>query len=147
MHDVLRSKIQNPSQKFHNNFINFEKSQNFQNPFQKVYKNLINLKNPKHFPKTPIFRSKNLKIYEKEGLGHLPSEENLIKDEKSLRKRLGVWEREVLGGEKSREIERDQAKWELKHTDFIYRISLILDKSRGVKRCRDLIRSTDASIE
>jgi len=47
------------------------------------------LKNPKHFPKTPISRSKDLKIHEKEGLGHLPSEENLIKAEKSLRKRLG----------------------------------------------------------
>ena len=31
MHDVLRSKkIQIPSQKFHNNIINFEKPQNFQ---------------------------------------------------------------------------------------------------------------------
>ena len=109
-----------------------------------------NLQKPHQFEKSQTFsKNPNFKVkrYEREGLGHLPSEENLIKDEKSLRKRLGVWEREVLGGEKSREIERDQAKWELKHTDFIYRISLILDKSRGVKRCRDLIRSTDASIE
>ena len=51
------------------------------------------MKNPKHFPKTPIFRSKDMKMHEKEGLGHLPSEENLIKDEKYLRKRLGVRER------------------------------------------------------
>jgi len=35
-----------------------------------------------------------MKMHEKEGLGHLPSEENLIKVEKSLRKRLGVRERE-----------------------------------------------------
>ena len=35
----------------------------------------------------------------KEGFGQLPSEEKLIKAEKSLRKRLGV-----------RDIERDQAK-------------------------------------
>ena len=54
MHDVLRSKIQNPSQKFHNNFINFEKPQNFQ-------------KNPKKLGQ----------MHEKEGLGPLPSEEKL----------------------------------------------------------------------
>ena len=66
---------------------------NLQNPFQKVYKNLINLKNPKHFPKTPIFRSKDMKMHENEGLRHLPSEENLIKAEKSLRKRFRVTER------------------------------------------------------
>ena len=66
---------------------------NLQNPFQKVYKNLINLKNPKHFPKTPIFRSKDMKMHENEGLRHLPSEENLIKAGKSLRKRFGVRER------------------------------------------------------
>ena len=32
MHEVLRSHKQIPTQKFHQNFINFEKSQNFQNP-------------------------------------------------------------------------------------------------------------------
>ena len=57
MHEVLRSKLQNPSQKF--------------------CKNLFDLKNPKHFPKTPIFRSKDMKMHEKEGLRHLPSEEKL----------------------------------------------------------------------
>ena len=72
MHEVLRSKLENPSQKF--------------------CKNLINLKNPKHFPKTPIFRSKD-KMHENEGLWHLPSEENLIKAEKSLRMKFGVRER------------------------------------------------------
>ena len=66
---------------------------NLQNPFQKVYKNLINLKNPKNFPKTPIFRSKDMKMHENEGLRHLPSEENLIKARKSLRKRFRVTER------------------------------------------------------
>ena len=60
---------------------------------KKIWKNLINLKNPKHFPKTPIFRSKDMKMQEKEGLGYLPSEENLIKAKKSLRKRLGVKEK------------------------------------------------------
>ena len=34
-----------------------------------------------------------MKMHEKEGLGQLPSEENLIKAEKSLRKRFGVRER------------------------------------------------------
>ena len=63
---------------------------NLQNPFQKVYKNLINLKIPKHFPKTPIFRSKDMKMHENEGLRHLPSEGNLIMVEKSLER-----EREV----------------------------------------------------
>ena len=86
MHDVLRSKIQDPSQKFHKNFINFEK-------IPKFSKN-----------------SKNLgQMHEKEGLGPLPSEEQLhigwkvIEDE--------VWserEREVLGGEKSRGIKQNE---------------------------------------
>ena len=89
MNEVLSSKLQNPSQKF--------------------CKNLINLKNPKHFPKTTTFRTKDMKMHEKEGLGHLPSEENLIEVEESLRKRLGVKER-GFRGEESREIERDRAK-------------------------------------
>ena len=50
-----------------------------------------------------------MKMHEKEGLGHLPSEENLIEVEESLRKRLGVKER-GFRGEESREIERDRAK-------------------------------------
>ena len=54
MHDVLRSKIQSLSQKFHNNSINFEKRQNFK-------------KNPKKLGQ----------MHEKEGLGPLPSEEQL----------------------------------------------------------------------
>ena len=86
MHDVLRSKIQSPSQKFHNNSINFEKRQNFK-------------KNPKKLGQ----------MHEKEGLGPLPSEEQLhigwkvVEDE--------VWserEREVLGGEKSRGIKQNE---------------------------------------
>ena len=66
---------------------------NLQNPFQKVCKNLINSKIPKHFPKTPIFRSKDMKMHENEGLRHLPIEGNLIKAEKSLRKRFEVSKR------------------------------------------------------
>ena len=44
-----------------------------------------------------------MKMHDKEGLGHLQSEENLIKAEKSLRKRLGVSERERFREVKSRE--------------------------------------------
>ena len=57
MHDILRTKIQNPSQKFHNNFINFEKPQNF----QKIPKKLGQMH----------------EMHEKEGLGPLLSEEKL----------------------------------------------------------------------
>ena len=57
MHDVLRSKLHNPSQKFHNNFINCEKPQIFQ-------------KNPKMLGQMH-------EIHEKELLGPLPSEEKL----------------------------------------------------------------------
>ena len=49
-----------------------------------------------------------MKMHENEGLRHLPSEGNLIKAKESLRKRFGVREREVLGGEKSREIEQNE---------------------------------------
>ena len=86
MHDVLRSKIQNPSQKFHNNFINFEKPQKFQ-------------KNPKQLGQ----------MHEKEGLGPLPSEEKLDLGQKILEDE--VWserEREVLGGEKSKGIKQNE---------------------------------------
>ena len=62
-------------------------------PIPKSLQNLINLKNPKHFPKTPIFRLKDMKMYENEELRHLPSEGNLIKAGKSLRKRFKVRER------------------------------------------------------
>ena len=58
MHDILRSKIHNPFQKFLNNFINFEKPQNFQK------------KNPKKLGQMH-------EMHEKEGLGPLPSEEKL----------------------------------------------------------------------
>ena len=68
---------------------------NLQNPFQKVCKNLINFKKvPNIFQKPPIFRLKDMKMHENEGLRHLPSERNLIKAEESLRKRFGVRERE-----------------------------------------------------
>ena len=84
MYDVLRSKIQSPSQKFHNNSINFEKCQNLK-------------KNPKKLGQ----------MHEKEGLGPLPSEEQLDLGRKVLEDE--VWsEREVLGGEKTREIEQNE---------------------------------------
>ena len=62
-------------------------------PIPKFSKTSSIKKNPKHFPKTLIFRSKDMKMHENEGLRHLPSEGNLIKAEKSLRKRFGVSER------------------------------------------------------
>ena len=37
------------------------------------------------------------------------------------------WKREVLGGEESREIERDQAKWGPDCAERIYRSLVILD--------------------
>ena len=81
-------------------------------------------------------------MHEKEGLGHLPSEENLIKAEKSLRKRLGVREKfwEVKGPERSSEMRA-------KSRGPLYTCSVILDRSRGVKRCRALKDSTDVAIE
>ena len=57
---------------------------NLQNPFQKDCKNLINFKNPKHFPKTPICRSKDMKMHENEGFRHIPSEETLDLGQKHL---------------------------------------------------------------
>ena len=90
MYDVLRSKIQNSSQKFHNNFINFEKPQNFQ-------------KNPKKLGQMHD-------MHEKEGLGSLPSEEKLnlgrriLEDDVwSERERERFWE--VKRRRLSREIE------------------------------------------
>ena len=77
MYDVLRSKIQKSSQKFHNNFINFEKPQNFQ-------------KNPKKLGQMH-------EMHENEGLGSLPSEEKLdlgkrILDDEVWSERKRFWE-------------------------------------------------------
>ena len=90
MHDVLKSKLQTPSQKFHNNFINFEKPQKF-------------FKSPKKFGQ----------MHEKEGLGPLPSEEQLDLGRKVLEDE--VWsERErfwkVKSLERSREIEQNEVR-------------------------------------
>ena len=73
MHEVFKIKSSKPISKSLQKPHQFEKS--------------------KHFPKTPIFRSKDMKMHENEGLRHLPSEENLIKVEESLRKRFKVKER------------------------------------------------------
>ena len=80
MHDVLRSKkIQIPSQKFHNNIINFEKPQNFQ---QK--------KNTKKLGQMH-------EMHENEGLWPLPSEEKLdlgqkIREDEVWSERGRFWE-------------------------------------------------------
>ena len=53
-------------------------------------------------------------MHEKDGFRHLPSEENFIKVEESLRKRFKVRERErfweVKRLERSREIERNESE-------------------------------------
>ena len=72
MHEVFKIKSSKPIPKILLKPHQFEKSQTF-------FKN-------------PNFRSKDMKMHEKEGLRHLPSEENLIEAEKSL-KRFGVRER------------------------------------------------------
>ena len=72
MHEHLGSFIQNPSQKFHKNFINFEKP-------QKIFKN------PKH-------RSKRMKCMIQERNKIILDEENLIwaKDQVRNVKRLSL---------------------------------------------------------
>ena len=88
MHDHLGSNIQNPSQKFSKNFIDFEKSQNF--------------------PKTPKVRSQNVKCMMKWGIKDLTSEEEQDQGQRTLGNE--VWsEREEFGrwkdSKQSREIE------------------------------------------
>ena len=113
MHEFLRSKTTKPIPKFSQTSSFWE--------------------NPKHFPKTSIFRSKDVKMHENEGWRHLPSEENLIEAKKSFEEEVGsererYWE--VRSQERSREIER---KWELNRADPIYSTSVILDRSRGIE--------------
>ena len=57
------------------------------------------------------------------------------------------WVREVLRGEESREIVRDWVKWVWDHENPLYTSLVILDKLRGVERCRALKGSTDVAIE
>ena len=84
---------------------------------------------------------------EKWGLRPLPSEEKLDLGQKNPWGWSLEWERDVLEGEKSREIKRDRVKWGLNHANPIYRSLVILNKSRGIERCRALKGSTDAAIE
>ena len=44
-------------------------------------------------------------------------------------------------------VKRDQAKWVWDCEDPLYTSSVILDRSRGVERCRALKGSIDATIE
>ena len=64
MHEVLNSLKQHPSQKFHKNFINFEKPQNFS--------------------KIPKVRSKGMKCMIKWGIKDLTSEEEQDQGRKTL---------------------------------------------------------------
>ena len=78
MYDFLRSKIQNPSQKFHKNLISFENPKSFKK------------KNPKKLGQMH-------EMHEKEGLGPLPSEEKLdlgrkILEDEVWSKRERFWE-------------------------------------------------------
>ena len=112
MHDVLISKIQNPSQKFHNNFINIEKTKIFKksqkvrsdawNAWKRRIRTLTKWRKTWSRPKNPWGWSLE-------------------------------WEREVLGGEKAIGIERNWEKWDLNRADPIYRSLVILDRSRGVE--------------
>ena len=90
MHDVLKSKIQSPSQKFHNNFINFEK--------------------PKIFKKSQKVRSNAWKRRIR----------TLTKWRKTWSRLTNPWgwslewEREVWEGKRHKTDKRDQGKWDLK---------------------------------
>ena len=65
MHVHLGSNIQNPSQKFSENFIDFDKSQNF--------------------PKTPKVKSQKMKCMMKKGIKDLISEEKQDQGRRTLR--------------------------------------------------------------
>ena len=79
-------------------------------------------------------------MHEKEELGHLLSEENLIKVEKSLRKRFKVSER----GFERWKVKRDRAKISLRlQGPFIYKLS----NSQQIERCRSLKGLTDVAIK
>ena len=76
MHEVLNSFKQHPSQKFHKNFINFEK--------------------PQKFSKIPKVRSKGMKCMIKWGIKDLTSEEERDQGQNSPRNE--IWsEREEFG--------------------------------------------------
>ena len=105
------------------------------------------MKNSKFSKKNPKKLGQMHEMNEKWGLRPLPSEEKLDLGQKNPWGWILEWERDVLEGEKSREIKRDRAKWGLNHADPIYRSLVILDKSRGIKRCWALKGSTDAAIE
>ena len=85
MHDVLRSKLQSPFQKFHTNFINFEKPQNFS-------------KNPKKLGQ----------MHEKERIRTVTKWRKPLSRPKNPWGWSLEWGREVLGGEKSEEIEQNE---------------------------------------
>ena len=105
------------------------------------------MKNSKFSKQNPKKLGQMHEMNEKGGLGPLPSEEKLDLGQKNPWGWSLEWERDVLEGEKSREIKRDRVKWGLNHADPIYRSLVILNKSRGIERCRALKGSTDAAIE
>ena len=88
MHEYLNSFTQHPSQKFHKNFINFEKPQNFS--------------------KIPKVRSKGMKCMIKWGIKDFTNEEEQDQGRKLLGMKFGVRVKS-LGGEKVRKY-RERSK-------------------------------------
>ena len=107
MHDVLRSKIQNPSQKFCKTFLIWE--------------------NPKFFIKPQKLGHKRWNTW-KRRIRILTRWRKTWSRLKNPWGRGLEWVREVLVGEESREIERDQAKWVWDRENPLYRTLVIFDK-------------------
>ena len=127
MHEVLRSHKQIPTQKFHQNFINFEKPQN------------LGFKTWKCMKK----RDSKLTKWRKTG--------------KSLKKPWGrslEWVREVWEERTENYRERDREKWKLDRDGPLYRMLVNLDKYRCWEVSSHLSRkvsrkttSTDATVK
>ena len=81
MHEDFKAFSQKPTQKFHTNFINFEKSQKFS--------------------KTQKLRLKIMKCMNMRDLKTYQEKKNVIKAENLFEMKFGVWERS-LEGEKAR---------------------------------------------
>ena len=111
MHEHLRSFKYNPTQKFHQNFINFEKP-------QKLGQNAWNhdewMKKRHTRGRKCSLRSKNTWV-----------------------KRFGVWERGLGRWEDENYRERSRRNEENSHGPYIKK-NIKLDGSRGVERCRAL---------
>ena len=108
----LRSNLQNPSQNFCKNLFDFEKPQNFQ--------------------KSQKLRLKIMKCMNMRDLDTYQVKKTWLRSKNPWGRGLR-WKREVLGGEKAREIERYRAKWVCDCERPLYSTSIILNRLRGVK--------------